>query len=231
MSVGVPQVAVVVATYNSAPVLGGFLESLREVDVDLVSVVVADNASADDSVALALAAAHLPLRVVQTGRNAGYAGALNAGTAVLDLRKLDAVFLANPDCRVRKDTLGRLAAALAEPGRAIAMPRLVNPDGSLQPTLRRTPALHRAMAEAVLGGRLAGRLGSLGEMVTDPRLHEVAGPVAWATGAALLISGRGTSPSCCTARRPSSCCVPGTGAGRCGTSRRPWSSTSVASGG
>lgn len=179
--------AVVVVTYNSAPVIGGCLDSLREQGVDLVSVVVADNASADASVAVAGAATRLPLRVVQTGRNAGYAAALNAGIATLDLRKLDAVFVANPDCRLRPGTLARLAAALREPGRAIAVPRLVNPDGSVQPTLRRMPALHRAVAEAVLGGRLAGRLGSLGELVTDPRRHEVPGPAAWATGAALLV--------------------------------------------
>jgi GT2 family glycosyltransferase len=46
----------------------------------------------------------------------------------------------------------------------------------------------RALTEAVLGGNLAGRLGTLGELVTDPRGYEQPGPAAWATGAAMLLS-------------------------------------------
>jgi GT2 family glycosyltransferase len=89
---------------------------------------------------------------------------------------------------LRRDTLARLAASLREPGRAVAAPKLLNPDGSLQPSLRRTPTVGRALAEAVIGGDRAGRLGSLGELVFDPAAYEKAGPVAWVTGAAMLVS-------------------------------------------
>lgn len=183
------RVAVVIVTYNSGDVLEGCLRSLAaQTGVDLSSVVVADNASRDDCVAIAEAATDLPVRVVQTGRNAGYAAAVNAGTATLELRKLDAVLVLNPDCRLRPDTLARLAAALRQPGRAVAAPKLLNSDGSLQPSLRRTPTVGRALAEAVIGGDRAGRLGSLGELVFDPAAYEKAGPVAWVTGAAMLVS-------------------------------------------
>lgn len=183
------RVAVVIVTYNSGDVLEGCLRSLAaQTGVDLSSVVVADNASRDDCVAIAEAATDLPVQVVQTGRNAGYAAAVNAGTATLELRKLDAVLVLNPDCRLRPDTLARLAAALRQPGRAVAAPKLLNSDGSLQPSLRRTPTVARALAEAIIGGDRAGRLGSLGELVFDPAAYEKAGPVAWATGAAMLVS-------------------------------------------
>jgi GT2 family glycosyltransferase len=65
---------------------------------------------------------------------------------------------------------------------------MVNPDGSLQPSLRRMPTVGRAVIEAVIGGNRAGRIGRLGELITDPRAYEQAGPVVWATGAAMLIS-------------------------------------------
>jgi GT2 family glycosyltransferase len=94
----------------------------------------------------------------------------------------------NPDCRLRPDALAHLAGALREPGRGIAVPKLLNSDGSLQPSLRRTPTVGRALAEAVIGGDRAGRIGSLGELVFDPRAYEKAGPVAWVTGAAMLVS-------------------------------------------
>jgi GT2 family glycosyltransferase len=183
-------VAVVIVTYNSGDVLEGCLRSLAaQTGVDLSAVVVADNASKDDCVAIAEAAAgDLPVRVVQMGRNAGYAAAINAGTATLELRKLDAVLILNPDCRLRPDTLATLAGALRQPGRAVAAPKLLNPDGSLQPSLRRTPTVGRALVEAVIGGDRAGRIGSLGELVFDPSAYEKAGPVAWVTGAAMLVS-------------------------------------------
>jgi N-acetylglucosaminyl-diphospho-decaprenol L-rhamnosyltransferase len=183
------RVAVVIVTFNSARVLEGCLRSLAgQTGVDLSAVVVADNASKDDCVAIAEAATDVPVRVVQVGRNAGYAAAINAGTASLELRKLDAVLVLNPDCRLRPDTLAILARALRQPGRAVAAPRLVNPDGTLQPSRRRTPTVGRALAEAVIGGHWAGRIGTLGELVFDPAAYETPGPVAWMTGAAMLLS-------------------------------------------
>jgi N-acetylglucosaminyl-diphospho-decaprenol L-rhamnosyltransferase len=183
------RIAVVIVTYNSGAVLEGCLQSLTTQDgVDLTAVVVADNDSRDDCVAIAEGMSDLPMRVVQLGRNAGYAAALNAGVATLDLRKLDAVFVMNPDCRLRPDTLEKLAVALREPGRAISVPLLLNPDGSLQPSLRRAPTVGRALAEAIIGGDRAGRIGTLGELVFDPKEYERPGATVWATGAAMLMS-------------------------------------------
>jgi GT2 family glycosyltransferase len=181
--------AVVIVTYNSADVLGGCLRSLVDGarGVRLTDVVVADNASRDDSVGIAGRAEGLPVRTVQTGRNAGYAAAVNAAVSTLDVDRLDAVFVMNPDCRLRPGSLASLAAALRRPGRGITVPRLVNPDGSLQPSLRRKPTVLRALAEALIGGGLAGRIGTLGELVTDPVEYEAACTAAWATGAAMLI--------------------------------------------
>jgi GT2 family glycosyltransferase len=176
------RVAVVLVSYNSADVLPGCLDSLVDQRVDLVQVVVADNASADDSLKIAAEGGAL---TVQVGRNAGYAAGFNAGVAALDLDTLDAVCVLNPDCRLRPGALGLLAEALTRPGQGIAAPRLVNPDGTLQPTLRRVPAVHRALAEALLGGT---RIGRLGELITDPERHARPGVAVWATGAALLMS-------------------------------------------
>ncbi|WP_204073547.1 glycosyltransferase family 2 protein [Planotetraspora phitsanulokensis] len=187
---GASRIAIVIVTYNSADVLEGCLGSIVDGarGVELTNVVVADNASKDESIKIAETTVGLPVSTVQVGRNAGYAAAVNAGVASLDLAGLDAVFVINPDCRLRPGTLDVLAASLRQPGRGIAVPRLVNPDGSLQPSLRRMPTVWRAVAEAVIGGSLAGRIGTLGELVTDPEQYEMAGVATWATGAAMLIS-------------------------------------------
>src|SRR4029450_4189573 len=122
------------------------------------------------------------------GPHPGYAAAVNPAAPALDMTELDAVFVMNPDSNLRPDTLALLWDALTVPGRGIAVPRLLNPDGTLQPSLRRTPTVRRAFAEAIMGGDLAGRIGTLGALVTDPREYARAGPAAWATGAAMLIS-------------------------------------------
>ncbi|GAA3575438.1 glycosyltransferase family 2 protein [Nonomuraea rosea] len=202
MTPGASRIAVVIVTYNSARILGGCLASLPvgAQGVRLTTVVVADNASKDDSIGLAEKAAEqitgqttgqttgLPVRTVQVGRNAGYAAAVNAGIAALDLHELDAVFVMNPDCRLRAGSLAALADALGRERTGIAVPMLVSTEGVLHHSLRRTPTVRGALAEALIGGRLTARLGTLGEMVTDPGRYERPGPAVWATGAAMLIS-------------------------------------------
>lgn len=185
-----PRVAVVIVTYNSADVLLSCLESLRDGGADRVAVtdvVVVDNASRDSSTEIAKAFDGLPVSVVQMTENTGYAAGFNAGVTALFGRPPEAVLLLNPDCRLRPGSLATLAAALQQPTRGIVVPRLVNPDGTLQPTLRRAPTVRGACAEAVLGGHVAGRLG-LGELIFTEGPHARPGPVAWATGAALLMA-------------------------------------------
>jgi N-acetylglucosaminyl-diphospho-decaprenol L-rhamnosyltransferase len=182
------RVAAVVVTYNSADALGGCLRSLSEQGPALAAVVVADNASSDTTRDVTEAFADLPVRFVAVGRNGGYAAGINAGIAALDLTRVDAVLVLNPDCRLPPGSLSTLTSALSQPGGGIAVPRLVNFDGSLQPSLRRKPTVSRALVEALLPGALAGRLGPLGELVTDPKAYERPGVTGWATGAAMLIS-------------------------------------------
>jgi N-acetylglucosaminyl-diphospho-decaprenol L-rhamnosyltransferase len=185
-----PRIAVVVVTFNSADVLPRCLETLRDGGADgveLSDVVVVDNASDDSSTEIAKATSGLPIKIVQLTENIGYAAGLNAGVAALQTRPPDAILLLNPDCELRPGAVAALTRALQVPSRGIVVPRLVNPDGSLQPTLRRMPTISGALAEALIGGRLADRLG-LGELIFADRPHDHPHPVCWATGAALLMA-------------------------------------------
>ena len=184
------RVAIIVVTYNSAGVLGHCLKSLVAgcIGARLARVVVVDNASRDDSVRVAREMVIPATEIVELGRNVGYAAAINAGVKVLNTEELDAIMVLNPDCRVGAAALAVLAKALQRPACGIAVPRLVHPDGTLVPSLRRHPAVFRAAAEAVLGVTFAGRTGSLGELIRDPREYGSPCTAAWATGAAMLIS-------------------------------------------
>jgi GT2 family glycosyltransferase len=154
--------------------------------IEVTDVIVADNASTDDTIEMAKSSSRLRPRVVSVGRNAGYAAGINAGLRALASDPPDAVMVINPDCRLMPGTLKTMADAFAIDGRGIVAPKLINPDGSLQPTLRRDPTVRGALTEALIGGRLASRLG-LGELIYESDKHARAAFVSWVTGAALMI--------------------------------------------
>lgn len=185
-----PRVAVVVVTYNSADVLQDCLLSLVDSapGIHLGEIIIADNASTDATVRIAERSTVPAVRIVQVGRNAGYAAGVNAGIDALHDDAIDAVLVLNPDCRLRPGSVRALVAGLRRRRCAISVPKLLNPDGTLQPSLRRDPTVRGAFAEALIGGSRAGRAGATGELVTDPHTHARACEAAWATGAAMLIS-------------------------------------------
>jgi N-acetylglucosaminyl-diphospho-decaprenol L-rhamnosyltransferase len=184
MTAGRPKVAVVVVTWNSAEPLAGLLASL---DAGLEGVahqlVVVDNDSADDTVAVARRLVP-DCRIVQTGRNAGYAAGINAGLAVAE--PYDAVLVLNPDVRLSPGCVAALHRELGD-GVGIAVPLIRHDDGTIARSLRREPTIGRALGDALLGAR-AGRVAWLGETVLDDAEYHRPTVCDWATGAVMLIS-------------------------------------------
>jgi N-acetylglucosaminyl-diphospho-decaprenol L-rhamnosyltransferase len=182
-------VAVVVVTHNSASQIDRCIEAMLEGcrDVKLSEVIVVDNSSTDDTVARAQSHDELPVRVVQTGANGGFAAGINAGVAAA-APDVDAVIVLNPDITMQPGAMRPLLDALVARGAGITVPKLLDPDGSMAQSLRRTPTVARAAAEALVGGDLAARWGSLGERVGDPAAYTAPRTTDWATGAAMLIA-------------------------------------------
>ncbi|HEY0534246.1 MAG TPA: glycosyltransferase family 2 protein [Actinoplanes sp.] len=180
-------VAVTVVTYNSERLLPDLIDGLRTglggIDWHLT---VADNASADDSVATVRKLAP-EATIVEMGRNAGYAAGINA--AVRAAPPHDAVLVLNPDVRLTEGCMTRLLAALRLPSTGIAVPHIVDGTGALIPTMRREPSVLRTLGDAFLGARRAGRYPMLGEVVTDERRYAVEAFTDWAEGSTMLISG------------------------------------------
>lgn len=180
------RVAVIVVTWNSASVIGGLLQSVRESVLDgSVRLVVVDNDSHDGTAALSIEL--MPnADVIQMGRNAGYAAGMNAGMALAS--DCETFLLLNPDIRLHQNTLQTMLEEMGESGAGIVVPRLVDEFGALRLSLRREPTVLRAWGEALLGGRLAGRYPPLGEVETRADMYAGPARADWATGAAMLIS-------------------------------------------
>lgn len=183
------ELTMVVVTHNSRALLAEFARSL---DTGLEGIaghrlVVVDNASEDGTPeAVATVLPHATL--VRQADNSGYAAGINAGIAAAGPSR--AVLVLNPDVRLGSGCARRLVDALALPATGIAVPRLLGGGGQLQRSLRRDPSVARALAAAVAGGERAGRIGRLGEVITDPGFYEASRVVDWASGAVMALSRR-----------------------------------------
>lgn len=180
-------VAVIVVTWNSAAVLPGFLAALPEGMTGLDwRLVVADNDSADDTVEVLRTLAP-DATVVQTGRNAGYAAGVNAALGAAG--EYGVALVCNPDIRMRQGCAKLLVDSLGD-GVGIAVPLLYE-EGRDTPhhSLRRESSVLRALGEAVIGNRRAGRFPRLSELVTDPAAYRRPTRADWATGALMAVSG------------------------------------------
>ncbi|HEY6049825.1 MAG TPA: glycosyltransferase, partial [Thermoanaerobaculia bacterium] len=118
-------VSIVVVSYNDAadlPLSLGSALGQRGVSVE---VVLADNASADDSASIGR---RLGARVLALPGNVGFAGAMNAG---IDATTGRYVLALNPDCRLEPDFSAVLASRLdARPDAGSASGRLLRAEGS-----------------------------------------------------------------------------------------------------
>ncbi len=122
-------ISAIVVTYNSGAEVGACLDALQGCG----EVIVVDNASADESVAVA--SERPGVTVLANASNLGFAGAVNQGARRSAGRYL---LILNPDA-VIESGLDRLREACERHG--IAAGLLLNPDGSLQSgfTVRRLP--------------------------------------------------------------------------------------------
>jgi N-acetylglucosaminyl-diphospho-decaprenol L-rhamnosyltransferase len=183
-----PRLLVAVVTFNSESLLPDLLTSLESGLAGLDwQLVVADNDSSDGTVEwLERHAGDAVL--VRMGRNAGYAAGINA--AVRRAGPHSAVLVLNPDVRLDPGCGLELMATLhaGGPRVGLAVPRLRDAAGALILSMRREPTLLRALGDAILGTRIAGRWSATGEMVTRPSAYDVGTTTDWAEGSTQLVS-------------------------------------------
>ncbi|MEA2562774.1 MAG: hypothetical protein QOH06_4278 [Acidobacteriota bacterium] len=121
------EIAAVVVNYNTRDLLRSCLESIR--GEGLPEVVVVDNASTDGSPEM-VQSEFPEVRLIANRHNPGYGGGANQGIAACTAPY---VLLLNSDTFLDRGAPAQLAAWLdRHPRAAIAGPRLLNPDGTLQ---------------------------------------------------------------------------------------------------
>ncbi|WP_280296455.1 glycosyltransferase family 2 protein, partial [Nocardia abscessus] len=128
--------AVVTVTYSPGEHLEHFITTLAGATSEKPQVILADNGSVDGVPEL-VAEANSHVRLLRTGGNIGYGGAINRAVAEID-PGIEFVVIANPDIRWGTDSIDTLLAAAKRWPRAGALgPLVLEPDGSVYPSARR----------------------------------------------------------------------------------------------
>lgn len=149
------KLSIIIVTYNSAKDIAACLESLkfrgrRVQEEDEYEIIVVDNASSDET--RDILARFPDLRLVFNDKNLGYARANNQGVA---LARGEYLLFLNPDTILEPDAIDRLVEFLdRHPDVGAVAPRLLNPDGSQQLSIRSFPTFKSVLYEMVGLSRL-----------------------------------------------------------------------------
>lgn len=186
------QLTVIIVNWNVRDLLRSCLQSLP---ADLLEsgvltpdsgleVVVVDNASSDGSVEM-LHTEFPQVRLIANAANRGFGAANNQ--ALAEAAGKYVLFL-NPDTQVRPGAIERLLAFIDQrPQVACVGPRLLNPDGTIQPSRRSFPRLATFLVESTVLQRYLGGLGSVRDFYRGSASDEAPQQVDWLVGACLLV--------------------------------------------
>jgi GT2 family glycosyltransferase len=174
---------VVVVNYRSAPLIGGAIAAARGLAGAGAGVIVVDNSPGDGAAEVVRAAAP-DATIIANRVNRGYAAAVNQAVAAAHA---DIVLLINPDVQHISGSATGVADAFADPRVGAVVPRLVNTDGTLQPSCIRAPRPFDMISEDVaLAQRFPGWRRPRRYRMLDWD-HRDARPVDAATGACLFL--------------------------------------------
>jgi N-acetylglucosaminyl-diphospho-decaprenol L-rhamnosyltransferase len=181
LSLGVTSASIVVASYNVWPHLERCLSAVADGPHE---VIVVDSASTDGT--QERVRQRFPqVRLIELEQNPGYGGALNAGMAVAGG---DYFLVMNADARPLGAGVVRLVEfAEKRPEVGIAGPRLLNADGTLQPSVRGFPTRWRLATEYLFLRWLAPRSRLLNSFYGAGFDHRTPREVEFLTGAVLLL--------------------------------------------
>ena len=172
------RVACVVVTYDALPWIEQCLASVAGIET-----VVVDNGSSDGTVDV-VRERFPQVRVIESS-NDGLAAGWNRGIAETGCEH---VLVLNADAWLVEDALSRLVAAADRHPRAAAVgPKLLNPDGSLQRSVRGFPTTWRLATEYLYLRKLAPRSRSLNAFYGAGFDHESERAVEWVMGACFLL--------------------------------------------
>src|SRR5262245_46871519 len=179
------QLSLVIVNYQSTRSLQHCLTGLFETMLDSdLAIFVVNNDSAQELASVS-SSSKSPVHWIQNPSNLGFAAAVNIGFRA---SSRDFVLVLNPDVCVRTGALRTLFDTLAlNSDAAIALPRLNNPDGSLQYSCRRFYNLKTLILRRAPFNKIAPDHPAIREHLMLDWDHQTLAEVDWGLGAAMLV--------------------------------------------
>ncbi len=173
-------VSAIVVTHNATAWIERSLESLAGTGAE---VIVVDNASTDGTPGL-VREKFPDVRLIEQ-ENKGFGAGNNAGMRAASGRYY---LLLNPDAWLTEGALDKLVAFSDEhPEAAVVGPRLLNPDGSLQRSVRGYPSPWRIATEYFFLRKLGPRTHALNAFFGEQFDHESVREAEYLFGACMLV--------------------------------------------
>ena len=168
-------VSVIIVTWNCRDYALQCLRTIEQTVKIPLEVIVRDNGSEDGTVP-AIQKNHPAVKLIGDGRNVGFAAANNEAIQHAVGRYL---LLLNPDTEILPTTIAALVEiAQAYGDRALAVPMLLNSDGTIQPSWHSFPTVRGAVRKGLTLAKASFRK-------HPPHAHER--EVDWAIGACWLL--------------------------------------------
>ncbi len=145
-----PEISIVVLNYNTGDIFKKCVQSILATTKNLTwpnsELILIDNASIDDSFSFPK---NSRIHTIQNNENLGFSKGYNQGIITA---KGEYVLMLNPDTVVKPGSIQKLLDfAKSAPEAAVVAPRLLNPDGSTQPSAFKLPTLWNAIREYWFG--------------------------------------------------------------------------------
>ena len=147
-------VSVIIVSFNTLQLTIQSIKSVLNEGSGLKKeIIVVDNGSTDGSVAairnFQFPISNFQLKIIENKSNLGFAKANNQG---IKKAKGKYILLLNSDTKVKKNAIERLVDfAYENPEAGAVVPRLLNPDGSVQSSVFRLPTITRAIKQYWFG--------------------------------------------------------------------------------
>lgn len=149
------QLSIIIVNWNTKQLLKGCLESIVNSEPSNVNyeIIVVDNNSSDNSVELVrnfkVQNSKFKIILIENEKNLGFSRAVNQG---IEFSQGKHVLLLNSDTRLEPHTIEKLLAFVNQTQDVgVVGPRLINPDGTIQPSCFNFPTISRAIKEFWLG--------------------------------------------------------------------------------
>ncbi|MEA5598885.1 glycosyltransferase family 2 protein [Rivularia sp. UHCC 0363] len=188
-------ISFVIVSYNSAHTLRGAIEScikaVEEIYPETGKVIVYDNASKDKCPQILddFTRRYPEIFIGKKGeQNLGFGAANNRAVAALPSK---VYVLINPDVTFKPQIISRLKTTLnSAPDVAIVCPKLLYPDKSVQPSIRRFPTFNFLLFKYLLGDKIQNLIYPFDyyyACMPPPRKNV---EINWAIGAFMMVSGK-----------------------------------------